>query len=120
MQRLSLSLWCIVSIAVMVSNRKEIEGPDEASSSGSTPISQQEEAMRGLIIRLLPDHQDLFRVHAIGHCSHDHPAAPRFEVHVSGGVVHIRGTSGNVHNGNLPVACARSLCADRSTHASCI
>lgn len=82
----------------MVSNRMEIEGLNEASSSGSNPIAQQEEAVRGLIARLLPEHQDLFRVHGIGHCNHDHPAAPRFEVRVSGGLVHIQGTSGKVHS----------------------
>jgi len=110
MQRLSFSLWCIVSIAVMVSNRMEIEGLNEASSSGNTVIAQQEEAVRGLIIRLLPDHHDLFRVHGIGHCSNDHPAAPRFEVHVSGGLVHIQGTSGNVHNETARGMRTLSLC----------
>ena len=86
------AFWYTVSAVVSIFMNGE--GRCAASSSGCTFLYEQEEAVRGLIGRLLPEHQHQFRVHCIGSCGRDHQAAAFYDVHVSGGLVHIQGTSG--------------------------
>lgn len=90
------ALWFLVS--AMGGIGMDVEACSAASSCGQNPLVEQEEAVRQLIDRLLPEQRHLFRVYGIRHCGHDHQAAACFEVYVSGGLVHIKGTSGTLHS----------------------
>lgn len=89
-------LWCLVS--AMVSTEMDVEARCGSSSCGYVHLLEQEEAVKGIIGRLLPDYRHLFRVHGIKDCGHDHHATACFEVYVSAGLIHIHGTSGNTHS----------------------
>ena len=75
----------------------DLEARSAAVLCDHSSLFEQEEAVWGLIGRLIPDHRHLFRVSAIRNCGHDQSAAC-FEVNVSEGLVHIQGTSGSPHS----------------------
>ena len=87
----------------MVSTGMDVEARCGAPSCRRVPLTAQEEAVRGLIGRILPEYRHLFRVHGIRDCGHDHHAAACFEVSVSAGLIHIYGTSGK---GRFSLHCA--------------
>ena len=104
------AFWYIVSAAVSIFMNGEARCA--ASSSGHTSLYEQEEAVRGLIGRLLPEHQHQFRVHCFGSCGLDHHAPAFYDVHVSGGLVHIQGTSGKLLSRYLLACIAAETAAE--------
>ena len=85
------ALLCIAS--AIVSTEMVGEGR-YAASCGCDSLIEQEEAVRALIGRLLPDYRHLFRVNGTRLCGHDPHAAACCEVRVSEGLVYIQGKSG--------------------------
>lgn len=91
MLRAAFSLWCLMSTLMASSGHDATPTPLLRESMA---MDEQEEALRGLIARVLPEHRHLFIVQGIKHCRHEHHAAACFEVRVSGGLVYVQGTSG--------------------------
>ncbi len=86
------AVWCLV--LAMISTGMDVEARCGDLSCRQGPLSEQEEAVRGLIGRILPKYRHLFRVHGIRECEHDHHAPACFEVYVCAGLIHVHGTSG--------------------------
>ena len=91
MLRAAFSLWCLMSTLMASSGH---DATPTLLLRESMALDEQEEALRGLIARVLPEHRHLFIVQGIKHCRHEHHAAACFEVRVSGGLVYVQGTSG--------------------------
>ena len=93
MLHLAFLLLRIVA-AAMVNTGVDADAPCASRSCGFIPLERQEEAVRDLIARTVPEYRQLFRVHGVMRCVHSHEAAACFEVHVADGLVYIQGTSG--------------------------
>ena len=78
----------------MVNTGVDVDAPCASQSCDFIPLEWQEEAVRDLIARTVPEYRQLFRVHGVMRCEQSHQAAACFEVHVADGLVHIQGTSG--------------------------
>ena len=87
-------VWSGIVAAAMVNTGVDADAPCASQFCGFIPLERQEEAVRDLIARTVPEYRQLFRVHGVMRCAHSHQAAACFEVHVADGLVHIQGTSG--------------------------